>query len=104
MPKINKPKKVMSGYARDKRTYEVRTMTFSEALNATGHINVLNRLGQMVLVKITGKVKTWKTRPGDCEVPWKFGMYEYGRIRFVNGQLDSNSLEPVVMLRELSEK
>lgn len=26
---------------------------------------------------VIGKVKTWVTRPGDCHIPVKFGMYEY---------------------------
>lgn len=30
--------------------------------------------------RVTGKVKTWKTRPNEVKIPIKRGMYEYGYL------------------------
>jgi hypothetical protein len=91
---------VKSGYSRDKRKYIVRYMTFSEALNAKDHINVLDGDGNLREVKVNGRVKTWKTRPNDCRIPYKYGMYDYGHITFMNGHIFSFP-SPVVIIREL---
>lgn len=31
-------------------------------------------------IRVNGKPKTWKTRPNDVEVPYKYGMYEHGYL------------------------
>ena len=36
--------------------------------------------GDVVRVRVSGKPKTWKTRPGVFEVPVKYGMWESFRI------------------------
>jgi hypothetical protein len=36
--------------------------------------------GLPLRARVNGKPKTWKTRPNDCTVPWKHGLYEYGYI------------------------
>jgi hypothetical protein len=30
--------------------------------------------------RVTGKIKTWKTRPEEFKVPLKHGMYDYGYL------------------------
>lgn len=92
---------VESGYSQDTRKFEVRTMTFEEVLNASGHINVLDMHGKLRQVKVTGKVKTWKTRPRNCKMPYKYGRYAFGYIEFADGELTSASPEPVVVLKEV---
>lgn len=96
------PNKIVeSGYSRDTRKFEVRPMTFEEVKNATGHIHVLDRNGKVRQVKVNGSVKTWKTRPNNCKMPYKYGMYEFGYIEFVDGTLTSASPEPVIILKEV---
>lgn len=36
--------------------------------------------GRFLRVRVNGKPKTWKTRPNEVRVPWKYGLYEYGAI------------------------
>lgn len=31
-------------------------------------------------IKVNGQPKTWKTRPEEVSIPWKYGLYEYGRF------------------------
>ena len=77
---------VYSGYGKNAQPFEVRSMTFEEILNASGHIEVLDMAGLCRTVKVNGKVKTWKTRPMDCELSFKYGLYEFGKIKFENGE------------------
>lgn len=37
--------------------------------------------GRCVRWRRIGKTQTWKLEPGRWEIPVKYGMYEYGRIR-----------------------
>lgn len=37
--------------------------------------------------KINGAPKTWKTRPTEIRIPWKYGLYDYGY--FTEADLDS---------------
>ena len=30
--------------------------------------------------RVNGKVKTWKTRPNDIQIPLKHGLYSYGYL------------------------
>ena len=92
---------VQSGYAKDKTRYRIRTMTFSEVLEASGHIRTLDKNGNLRTVKVNGSVKTWKRKPNDCRLPFKYGMYEYGYIEFIDGTLSFGSPEPVIVLEEL---
>lgn len=93
-----------SGYANDKTVYMVRKMTLEEALGAfrLGHVSVLDHSGKVRRVKVNGAVKTWKTRPGDCEIPFKYGMYEFGRIVYEYGKVQMGSVIPVVITGEVS--
>lgn len=46
--------------------------------------------GQPVVARVNGKVKTWKTRPDEVQVPLKHGMYDHGYLH--DGNLDYFSL------------
>lgn len=35
--------------------------------------------------RVSGKPKTWKTRPGDVKVPIKYGLYENAYVGTVDG-------------------
>jgi hypothetical protein len=48
------------------------------------HKTVTNSDGTPARVRITGKVKTWKTRPSEARAPYKRGLYEYGYIDETN--------------------
>lgn len=59
-------------------------MTAEEAknLHSGSHAKILDMNGNVADVKINGTPKTWKTRPHDVDVPWKYGLYEYGKESF----------------------
>lgn len=40
-----------------------------------------NADGTAMRARVNGKVRTWKTRPNEVEIPYKRGPYEYGYIR-----------------------
>lgn len=48
------------------------------------HRTSRNRKGQAHSVRQSGRLKTWKTRPDDFRVPWKFGLYENGEVTHNN--------------------
>jgi hypothetical protein len=39
-----------------------------------------SRSGKLKRVRTNGKAQTWKTRPNDFRLPYKYGMYDYGNI------------------------
>lgn len=51
-------------------------------LASGAHAKILNQYGDVADVKINGVPKTWKTRPYDVDIPWKFGLYKYGTESF----------------------
>ena len=60
-----------------------------EWLEANPHSNLYhrtsrNRKGQAHSVRQSGRIKTWKTRPDEFRVPWKFGLYENGEVTHRN--------------------
>lgn len=59
---------------------EFRPMLLEEAkmLRYGEHIWALARDGSAVRVKVNGTPKRWKKDPDRIEVPYKYGMYEYG--------------------------
>lgn len=38
------------------------------------------RRNRIAHVKITS-VHTWVTRPNNCEIGWKYGLYDYGKVK-----------------------
>lgn len=63
----------------------MKPITLEEAKNLK-HGDILyiipctNKKGEHLRIRITGKVKTWKTRPNLISVPWKHGLYDYGHL------------------------
>jgi hypothetical protein len=43
-------------------------------------IDVVDHKDELRQVKVNGTPKTWKTRPLNCDVPFKYGLYEYGYL------------------------
>lgn len=43
-------------------------------------IGKYNADGTAMRVKVNGRVKTWKTRPSQVQIPYKRGLYEYGYL------------------------
>jgi hypothetical protein len=62
---------------------EFRHMTLEEAkmLGYGDSIWVLARDGSARRVKVNGAVKRWKREPDRIEVPFKYGLYEYGTFQ-----------------------
>jgi hypothetical protein len=61
---------------------EFRPVTISEVLTwyVGQHFWIIGREGKVFEVRTSGRVKTWKRDPERVEVPFKYGMYENGRI------------------------
>lgn len=58
--------------------YRYMTATEAQRLHSGQRVPALSRLGKIVGIKVNGKPKTWKTRPGHVKVPFKYGLYEHG--------------------------
>lgn len=43
-------------------------------------VNQYNADGTAMRAKVSGQVKTWKTRPNEVKIPYKRGLYEHGYI------------------------
>lgn len=63
----------------------------SEEIHYTGRHNCRCTVGprggislDIVRVRRSGAVKTWKTRPGEFRMPVKHGLYESGEITHAN--------------------
>jgi len=48
------------------------------------HRTMRNADGTPMRVRVTGRCKTWKTRPDDFRLPVKHGMYDSGEIDIGN--------------------
>jgi hypothetical protein len=57
-----------------------------------------NADGTATRVRITS-VKTWKTRPTEFQIGWKYGMYDYGTIGPHNA-FDWTTVEPPAVPRQ----
>jgi hypothetical protein len=51
-------------------------------MRSIGHFECGGKVRQ---VRVSGKLKTWKTRPNDWKLPVKYGMYENAYIGTVEG-------------------
>lgn len=68
-------------YAGREGSGQFRHMTLEEAkanIDSAGHVWVLANDGSARRVKINGRTRRWKRDPDRIEVPYKYGMYEYG--------------------------
>ena len=86
------------GYDRTKnpRSINARPMRVDEAkqLRPGDRVPFVANDGTIRHVTINGAPKTWKRTPGRCEVPVKYGMYEYGRFE----SLDDGTMERFVVV------
>lgn len=73
-----------NGYS--KKPAEYRYATNDEVRDATGTIEVVDRRGETRKVRINGMPKTWKRKPGDVRIPYKYGLYEYGYLGIEDGE------------------
>ena len=73
---------VKDGYSKGKVSGTYRTpSSIAEMIqwcDAHSHITALDVRGMSRTVKINGKVRTWKKDATRIEIPYKYGMYEYG--------------------------
>lgn len=69
-----------SKYSGREGSGEFRHMTLEEGkmLRYGEHVWALGRGNTAVRVKVNGTPKRWKRDPDRLEVPYKYGMYEYG--------------------------
>ena len=44
------------------------------------HVSLKNADGTPARIRVSGKVKTWVTRPTEFSVPFKHGLYVYGYV------------------------
>lgn len=61
---------------------QFRPMTLEEAkaLQSGYHAWAIGVKGDARRFKVNGQPKTWKRDPSRVEVPFKYGLYEYGRF------------------------
>ena len=64
-----------------------KPLTMDDVLAVSENGNVVfamndkrNADGTCVRWRVNGKIKTWKTRPGEFRLPVKHGMYDFGYI------------------------
>ena len=73
---------VVDGYSKGKVTGTYRNPSTVEEMRTWcenhSHITALDVRGQSRTVKVNGRVRTWKRDPNRIEVPYKYGLYEYG--------------------------
>lgn len=50
------------------------------------HILDKNADGTPARWRVNGKIKTWKTRPDDFELPIKHGLYAFSRLTHKNAE------------------
>lgn len=67
--------------------FKVRPLTFEETLILKHGDDLLFHAndGTARRCRVTGQVKTWKTRLHDLSVPVKYGMWESARSEWRNG-------------------
>lgn len=59
------------------------TLALAKTLNYGDYLCSLKfkkRDGGPVVVKVNGVAKTWKRSPERVQVPWKYGLYEFGYV------------------------
>jgi hypothetical protein len=58
-----------------------RILTLNELKNLThSEVYIQGKCGHFLKVRINGQVKTWKRNPDKVQIPYKYGLYEYGYI------------------------
>lgn len=86
-----KTRMLHSGYDRkkhpEKRPYRYMTANEAKALIAGNHIYFIDRFDAVRIAKVNGRPKTWVTRPGDVDVPCKYGLREHFTVKYRGGIL-----------------
>ena len=61
---------------------QARKLTLEEKKNLKrgNHVYIEAPCGCLLQVKVNGKPKTWKCSPEEVEIPFKYGLWEYGYI------------------------
>ena len=59
---------------------EAKKLSLDEMKNVSGHVYIQGQCGCYCRVKVNGKPKTWKRSPERVQIPYKYGLYEYGYI------------------------
>lgn len=78
---------------------QAKNLAIGELLH---HLILKDAKGDPVVVRVSGKPKTWKTRPGEVSIPVKYGLYKSLRLdedslsNWVRGKDD-----PISRFREL---
>ncbi len=67
-------------YTKKPVTVELLTLDEIKALRYGDHAKIIGNRGDILNVKINGKVRTWKRDAARFEVPVKYGMYEYDTV------------------------
>lgn len=60
---------------------QAAALTYGDVLH---HAYKRNRDGTPMRVRVTGKCKTWKTRPDEFKLPVMYGLYESGYVTHEN--------------------
>ena len=83
--------RLTSGYDH-KTTAEYTGLDFNEvkSLRYGQEVYFIDKRNEARRCRVTGAVKTWKTRPFDLSVPVKYGLYESFRIEWRNGVPNEN--------------
>lgn len=79
------------------KTYQIARLTLAEAkeLKSGDHVLFITRYGTLANAKVTS-IKTWKTRPGDCSIGLKYGLYEYFSATYYDGIATSEELVRII--------
>lgn len=56
---------------------EAKNLSYHQTVWVIGHYM---STGEATRVRVNGQVKTWKTRPAEIRIPFKYGLKEYGYI------------------------
>ena len=59
-------------------------MTRDDAIAATYGTQFIRTVGKPIRVRVSGRCKTWKTRPTEFQLPVEYGLYESGYITHEN--------------------
>jgi len=59
---------------------EAKKLSLDEMKAVSGEVYIQGQCGCYCRVKVNGKPKTWKRSPERVQIPYKYGLYEYGYI------------------------
>jgi hypothetical protein len=61
-----------------------------KALEYRNTVYFIGKNGGMHTCRVNGKVKLWKTRHNDLDIPMKYGLYESFTVEWRNGEPSMN--------------